>query len=186
MQIAVDQNLILHQMDVKSAYLHADIKEQVYMSPPKGYEVEGKVWRLKKSLYGLKQSGRNWHHLLHDYLVKLDFVQSSGDPCLYIKRNGDEVLILLVWVDDIILGSSSTRVLNDMKQKLALKFSMKDLGKLSMFLGIKFEQHDGCISMSQSHYLENVLKVFGMQDCKPRSTPCEINMNCYSQSQTVT
>ena len=104
MQIAVDQNLTLHQMDVKSAYLHADISEEVYMCQPKGYELEGKVWRLRKSLYGLKQSGRNWHNLLHDYLIELNFKQSSADPCLYINRSGREVIILLVWVDGIILG----------------------------------------------------------------------------------
>ena len=67
-------------MDVKSAYLHADINEEVYMRQPKGYELEGKVWRLRKSLYGLKQSGRNWQNLLHDYLIELNFKQYSADP----------------------------------------------------------------------------------------------------------
>ena len=169
-------------MDVKSAYLHADINEEVYMRQPKGYELEGKVWRLRKSLYGLKQSGRNWQNLLHDYLIELNFKQSSADPCLYINRSGREVVILLVWVDDIILGCSSTSVFDDIKRKLSSNFKMKDLGKLSMFLGIKFHQRDECITMLQAHYLKNVLKVFDMQDCKPRSTPCELKMNLYLES----
>ena len=152
------------------------------MRQPKGYELEGKVWRLRKSLYGLKQSSRNWHNLLHDYLIELNFKQSSADTCLYINHSGREVVILLVWVDDIILGCSSTSVSDDIKRKLSSKFKMKDLGKLSIFLGIKFHQGDESITMSQAHYLENVLKVFDMQDCKPRSTICELNMNSYLES----
>ena len=87
MQIAADENLILHQMDVKSAYLHVPIDEDVYVTQPSGYTVEGKVWKLNKSLYGLKQSGRNWHTMLHEYLLELNFNPSSADACLYIKRD---------------------------------------------------------------------------------------------------
>jgi len=83
-QIAIQNDLILNQMDVKCAYLHAPIDEDVFVTQPQGYETTDKVWKLKKSLCGLKQSGRNWHNLLHEYLTnELSFKQSSADPCLY-------------------------------------------------------------------------------------------------------
>ena len=183
MQIAVQYDLLLHQLDVKSAYLHAPIDEDVYVTQPTGYEIGNKVWKLNKSLYGLKQSGRNWHKLLHEYLCELDFLQSTADPCLYFKRNGSEITILLVWVDDIIVAASSNSLMSDIKEKLSSKFKMKDLGILSTFLGIKFTQSGETITMSQSHYLENVLKTFGMYDCRPRSTPCEQNLSSYAESK---
>ena len=131
--------------------------------------------KLHKSLYGLKQSGRNWHQTLHDYLMKLGFNKSTADPCILFKRDGNDVKILLVWVDDIIVATSTINLMSVIKSKLSSKFSMKDLGSLS-FLGIKFVQTDGGITMSQEHYLENVLKSFGMDNCKPRSTSCEQNL----------
>lgn len=182
MQIAADENLILHQMDVKSAYLHAPIDEDVYVTQPAGYTVEGKVWKLNKSLYGLKQSGRNWHTMLHEYLLELNFNSSSADACLYIKRDNGETTILLIWVDDIIIAGSSNLAIDSIKQKLSSKFEMKDLGSLSTFLGIQFTKHEGRITMSQSIYLENVLKTFDMYDSKPRSTPCEQNLSSYSEA----
>ena len=104
MQIAAQNDFTLHQMDVKSAYLHAPIEEDVFVTQPEGYETANMVWKLNKSLYGLKQSGRNWHILLHDYLInELSFKQSTADPCLYFQQGGND--ILLVWVDDIIIAT---------------------------------------------------------------------------------
>ena len=183
MQIAVQYDLILHQMDVKSAYLHAPIDQEIYVNQPAGYSTANKVWKLNKSLYGLKQSGRNWHQTLHDYLMKLGFNKSTADPCIFFKRDGNDVTILLVWVDDIIVATSTINLMSDIKSKLSSKFSMKDLGSLSSFLGIKFVQSDGGITMSQEHYLENVLKSFGMDNCKPRSTPCEQNLKSYEEAK---
>ena len=183
MQIAVQEDLTLHQMDVKTAYLHAPIDEDIYVSQPSGYTIGTKVWKLQKSLYGLKQSGRNWHKLLCDYLInELDFIQSNSDPCLFSKRNEGDTIIIIVWVDDIIIAANTIQSMKSIKSDLSSKFQMKDLGQLSTFLGIKFDQHHESISMSQSHYLENVLKTFGFNDCRPRTTPCEQNINAYAES----
>ena len=126
MQIAADENLILHQRDVKSAYLQAPIDEDVYVTQPADYTVEEKVWKLNKSLYGLKQSGRNWHTMLHKYLLELNFNPSSADACLYIKRDNGETMILLIWVNDIIIAGSSNLAIDSIKQKLSSKFVFLD------------------------------------------------------------
>ena len=113
MQIAVQENLIVHQMDVKTAYLNADIDTELYVEQPKGFiDTDRKlVWKLKKSLYGLKQSGRNWNNLLHKCLMNEDFNQSFSDPCVYTKFEGNDMIIILFWVDDIIIAASHYEVL---------------------------------------------------------------------------
>ena len=181
MQIACQNDLLLHQMDVKSAYLHAPINEEVYVAQPQGYDSNpDKVWKLRKSLYGLKQSGRNWSITLHKYLKELNFEQSKADPCLFTKTVRDEIVMLLVWVDDIIIAASSKSLMTRIKENLSEKFRMKDIGELKMFLGIKFERKGDTITMTQKDYIKKVLKKFGMDNCKPRATPCELNANSYS------
>ena len=101
MQIAAQQNLIVHQMDVSTAYLNADIDAEIYIRQPSGYEVnsdEGDelVWKLNKSLYGLKQSGRNWNQLLHDFMTKEGYDRNPADQCLYYKNVGNEIIYVLV------------------------------------------------------------------------------------------
>ena len=142
MQIAAQENWTLHQMDVKGAYLHAPIECDVYVQQPQGYRNPSElnlVWKPNKLLYGLKQSGRNWHNLLHEYLIEMDLKQSAADPCVFMPRSIDETAVLLVWVDDIIVAAGSLELLNNVKHKLRERFNMKDLGKLSIFLGIEFE-----------------------------------------------
>lgn len=109
-QLAVQNDWMMHQMDVKGAYLHAPIECDVYVEQPDGFKVNGDklVWKLNKSLYGLKQSGRNWNCLLQEFLSELNFKQSSADPCVFYKTEKSETVILLVWVDDIIIEKNFT------------------------------------------------------------------------------
>ena len=182
--LAVNSDFMIHQMDVRRAYLHAPIDFDVYVEQPKGYEEGGggMVWKLLKSLYGLKQSGRNWHHILSEFLIQSGFNQSKVDTCVFFKRNGDGSTILLVWVDDIIIVASSDGLMYAVKSLLMEKFNMKDLGKISFFLGIEFNPRDGGLYMSQTMYLKNVLQRFGMDSCKPRGTPCEMKLDSHSES----
>lgn len=182
MQCAIQENLILHQMDVKTAYLHAPIDFEVYVEQLEGYEVKGKtneklVYKLEKSLYGLKQSGRNWNRTLHDYLIENGFMQSPVDHCVYTRKTRKDKVIMIIWVDDIITAASDESDLKTVKGMLTVKFKMKDMGKLKHFLGTDFEQTKDCVKMSQERYVENILERFQMQDCKPRSTPCEQKLN---------
>ena len=120
LQIAMQQNLKVHQMDVKTAFLNGPIDCELFVEQPKGFEKLGSngeklVWKLNKSLYGLKQSGRIWNLLLHNYLIEKGFKQSQTDMCLYTKRNDNCCVILLVWVDDLILAASDEHVLKTEK-----------------------------------------------------------------------
>lgn len=178
MQLAAENDLILHQMDVKTAYLNAPIDCEIYMEQPEGFEIQGDkgeklVYKLNKSLYGLKQSGRNWNQMLYKHLVENGFEQSPSDHCVYTKQTEEEMVVVVIWVDDMIIGASNERLLYETKQMMTDKFKMKDLGKLSYFLGIEFEQGDGYVKMSQKRYIQKMLEKYGMSDCKPRATPCE-------------
>ena len=163
-------------MDVKAAYLNAPIDCEVYVQPPEGFNFTDKddnklVLKLKKSLYGLKQSGRNWNNTLDSYLKEQGFRRSINDPCFYTK-DGDTFLVH--WVDDIIIAAKPCS-LKPVKEALKSRFKMKDLGQISYFLGIEFEFEDNKLSIHQSRYISKVLHKFRMNDCKPRSTPCEAN-----------
>ncbi|KAL6490090.1 hypothetical protein MHYP_G00004350 [Metynnis hypsauchen] len=178
MQVAVQEELILHQMDVKTAYLHAPMDCEVYMEQPEGFEVMSKtgehlVCKLNKSLYGLKQSGRNWNMLLHDHLTGNGFVQNDADHCVYTRESRSEKVILLVWVDDLIIAASDNIILRDVKEMLKRRFKMKDMGPLKHFLGIDFNYSDGEVKMTQMRHIEKMIARLGMSECKPRSTPSE-------------
>ena len=132
------------------------------------------VCKLLKSIYGLKQSGRNWNILLHNFLLEKGFKQSPHDACLYTFVENPHIAIVLIWVDDILMAENSERCMKKIKHHLIVKFRMKDLGSVSCFLGIRFTQEEGKITMDQSKYLRNKLIKFKMDECKPRSTPCEL------------
>ena len=178
MQIAAQNDLILHQMDVKTAYLNAPIDCEIYMEQAKGFQKTGVngetlVYKLNKSLYGLKQSGRMWNNLLHSHFIENGFTQCPTEHCLYTKETNEGMILILVWVDDLIIGGKNETMLNETKRMMHERFKMKDLGKLSYFLGIEFEQGDGYVKMNQRKYIDKILEKYDMNDCKPRSTPSE-------------
>lgn len=159
-QLAVQNDMITHQMDVKTAYINAPIDCDIYMEQPKGFEKVGKngeqlVYKLKKSLYGLKQSGRNWNNMLHTFLCKENFSQSRADPCVYVRNSETEgCVILIIWVDDIIISATSSKLLESVKESLSQKFKMKDLGELSWFLRTQFKCNETTTEMNQSQYID--------------------------------
>lgn len=171
MQLAAQTGLILHQMDVKTAYLNAPIDCEIYMEQLEGFEVTAKtgqrlVYRLNKSLYGLKQSGRNWNQMLHTFLKDNGFVQSNSESCVYTKQNEKGMIVILVWVDDFIIGTCDENLLGHTKQMFQDNFKMKDMGKLAYFLGIHFEQGHDYVCMNQKKYIEKMLETYEMSDCK--------------------
>jgi len=122
--------------------------------------------------HGLKQSGRNWNRILHNCLTENDFAQNPADHCVYAKETEDGKVIIIIWVDDLIIAANE-KILKEVKEMLSAKFKMKDLGRLKHFLGIEFNQSDGCVKMSQEKYVNKILERFNMQDCRPRETPCD-------------
>ena len=142
------------------------------------------VCKLKKSLYGLKQSGRNWYKLLHGSLVEKGFEQSQADHCVYQKTDENSTVLIMFWVDDIIICASDAEVLNSVKMILCNRFKMKDLGRLSWFLGIEFVSGDHCITMQQKKYCEKILERFNMSDCKSKCIPCDPSINKILNSES--
>ena len=103
MQMVVQYDLIVHQVDVKWAYLHAPIDYEIFVEQPEGFKTNELVYRLNKSLNGMKQSGRNWNKMLHECLIRNDFIQNLADHCFYMKQN--ERLLIVSWVDDLIIAA---------------------------------------------------------------------------------
>ena len=177
-QIMVEYGMEVHQLDFDSAFLNAPVDKEIYMEPPPGYTKDRSVvCKLLKSLYGLKQAGHLWNNMLNDFLLKQGFTRSLVDTCVYTRFKGKSKMILLVWVDDLLVGSNDLQDLSDFKQSLKDKFSMKDLGPLKHFLGISFECSDGQIAMNQTGYIERILKKFGLENCNPKSIPCATGIN---------
>ncbi|KAK3719576.1 hypothetical protein QZH41_006798 [Actinostola sp. cb2023] len=176
--LSVKQELKLHQMDVTTAFLNGDLKEEVYMRQPEGFSVKGKehlVCKLNKSLYGLKQSPRCWNYTLDEHLKSMGFVQTPSDPCIYVSDEDANPFIIAVYVDDIVLAGPSDEKIAEVKQNISERFEVKDMGELKYFLGVQVIQEDGKVWIGQPTYTENILKKFGMENCKPVSTPVDPN-----------
>jgi len=142
---------------------------------PEGFvkqDQEKLVYRLKKSIYGLKQSPRCWNQALDAQLKSMGFKQSTNDPCIYIST-ADSLLILAVYVDDIVLAGKSQQVIAKVKADLGDCFQVKDMGELHYFLGVSVKQNidTGKIWIGQPSYAQTVLKKFGLENCKLAATP---------------
>ena len=139
MAIVAHFDLELHQMDVKTAFLNGDLYENVYMTQPIGFKVDGKehlVCKLKKSIYGLKQASRQWY-LKFDIVVTTNgFKENIFDQCIYMRVSGSSYIFLVLYVGDILLASNDTDLLLETKDILSSHFDMKDLGYASYVLGI--------------------------------------------------
>jgi hypothetical protein len=141
----------VHQMDVKSAFLHGDLQEEIYMEQPPGYVQNDSslVCRLKKSLYGLKQAPQAWYAKMDNFLIATGFSRCHFDPNVYTKKVGSHLIILVLYVDDLILTGSDSKLLNHVKTSLKKKFEMTDLGFLHYFLGLQVLQTNEGIFLSQ-------------------------------------
>jgi hypothetical protein len=173
--LANKYDLELDQMDVSTAYLNGEILEELYLAPPDGVQIKpGHCWRLKKSLYGLKQAGRTWNTTLDKALGDLGFARLDAETCLYVFRDKDGGLCyLVVYVDDLLLAATSRKLMDKVKSKLKSRFRMHDLGPASFILGleIKRDRKNRKITLSQRQYIDKVLERCGMSECSPLSTP---------------
>ena len=125
-------------MDVETAFLNAELKEEIYMYPPVGMTVSsGKVLRLKKTLCGLKQSPREWNANLDAFMMTMKYKRISADSCVYIRSNASGVVIIAVYVDDLIIAGNSIRLVESVKKEFHRKYKMKDMGALEYVLSVK-------------------------------------------------
>jgi histone deacetylase 1/2 len=154
--------------------LHGVLEEEVYMYQPPGYTDKthpSYVCKLDKALYGLKQAPRAWYARLCNKLVRLGFIPSKADTSLFCYHKGGHTLFVLVYVDDIIVASSSQTATTALLQDLQHEFALKDLGDLHYFLGIEVKKTQDGIVMSQQKYASNILVWANMKNCKSVDTP---------------
>uniref|UniRef100_A0A2N9FK26 CCHC-type domain-containing protein n=1 Tax=Fagus sylvatica TaxID=28930 RepID=A0A2N9FK26_FAGSY len=164
MVVAARLDLELHQLDVKTAFLNGDLKEEIYMDQPNGFQIkgqEGKVCRLKKSLYGLKQSSRQWYLKFHQAILDIGYEMSPLDHCVYVWRDKEKLALLSLYVDDILLASNSPDMMKETKFCLGSKFEMKDMGPANYVLGIRIsrDRDSKLIYLDHGKELEEMIAV---------------------------
>ncbi|KAL5839560.1 hypothetical protein ACOSQ4_012168 [Xanthoceras sorbifolium] len=191
LKIVAAENLHLEQLDVKTAFLHGDLEEEIYMRQPEGFKEAGKenlVCRLKKSLYGLKQAPRQWYKKFDSFMSSSGFTRCQADHCCYIKRFDNSFIILLLYVDDMLVAGSDMQEIMNLKRELSKQFAMKDLGAAKQILGmrIKRDTKSETLLLSQAEYIKKVLSRFNMQDAKPVSTPLGVHFRLSKEQSPKT
>ncbi|KAK8983114.1 hypothetical protein V6N11_057870 [Hibiscus sabdariffa] len=164
----------LFQKDVKSAFLNGFINEEVYVEQPPGFEdpkFSNHVFKLSKALYGLKQAPRACYERLSTFLVEKGFSKGKVDTTLFIKNDGKDILVVQIYVDDIIFGSTNELLCQDFAKLMQGEFEMSMMGELSFFLGLQIKQRKDGIFINQAKYIKEKLKKFGYENVKPQATP---------------
>ncbi|GJT05938.1 putative ribonuclease H-like domain-containing protein [Tanacetum coccineum] len=168
---------MVYQMDVKSAFLYGQIEEEVYVCQPPGFEDPdhpNKVYKVVKALYGLHQAPRAWYDTLATYLLSNGFQRGQIDQTLFIKRHKGHILLVQIYVDDIIFGSTKKELCDEFEKLMKDKFQMSSMGELTFFLGLQVQQKKNGIFISQDKYVHEILRKFNYSDVKSASTPTDL------------
>ncbi|GJT21886.1 zinc finger BED domain-containing protein RICESLEEPER 2 [Tanacetum coccineum] len=171
---AASKNMTVYQMDVKTAFLNGELKEEVYVHQPEGFvdpERPHHVYRLKKALYGLKQAPRAWYDTLSKFLLAQGFSKGVVDPTLFIRKTGKHTLHVQIYVDDIIFSSTDPKDCDRFSNEMSSKFQMSMMGQISFFLGLQISQNPRGIFINQSKYANEILKKFDLHKSDPVDTP---------------
>uniref|UniRef100_A0AAG5DHX2 Uncharacterized protein n=1 Tax=Anopheles atroparvus TaxID=41427 RepID=A0AAG5DHX2_ANOAO len=173
--LASRRKMLTKHVDIKTAYLHGVLTEEIFMRQPPGYESgrPNEVCLLRRSIYGLKQAARVWNTKIDDVLKTMGFIQSTADPCLYTRKKANQFLFVLVYVDDVIVICNTEEEFAEVIHVLKLNFTISVMGNLRFFLGIRIRLDDGLYCIDQQAYLERVLERFGMLDAKPSKYPMD-------------
>ncbi|GJW05804.1 putative ribonuclease H-like domain-containing protein [Tanacetum coccineum] len=167
---------IVYQMDVKSAFLYGKIDEEVYVSQPPGFQdpkSPQKVYKVVKALYGLHQAPRAWYATLSTFLLKNGYRRGTIDKTLFLKKDKHDIILVQVYVDDIIFGSTKKSWCNEFEALMKSRFQMSSMGELTFFLGLQVKQKPNGIFISQDKYVDEILKKFEFANVKSASTPIE-------------
>nr|GEU96833.1 putative ribonuclease H-like domain-containing protein [Tanacetum cinerariifolium] len=167
---------MVYQMDVKSAFLYETIEEEVYVCQPPGFEdhdYPNKVYKVVKALYGLYQTPRAWYETLANHLLENGFQKGKIDQTLFIKRQKGDILLVQIYVDNIIFGSTNKDLCKDFEKLMKDKFQMSSMGELTFFLGLQVKQKQDGIFISQDIYVAKTLRKFSLTDGKSASTPID-------------
>lgn len=172
--VAAQRGWCVYQLDVKSAFLYGELKEEVYIDQPEGYlkvGEEDKVYRLKKALYGLKQAPRAWYSRIESYFKKKGFKKSDYDHTLFLKQTENSFLVVSLYVDDLIFTGSNEIICTEFKSSMQKEFEMTDMGKMKFFLGVEVHQSEFGIHICQKKYAKEVLERFNMGSCNSVKNP---------------
>ncbi|GJW94795.1 putative ribonuclease H-like domain-containing protein [Tanacetum coccineum] len=167
---------IVYQMDVKSAFLYGKIDEEVYVSQPPGFldpKYPQKVYKVVKALYGLHQAPRAWYATLSTFLLKNGYRRGTIDKTLFLKKDKHDIILVQVYVDDIIFGSTKKSWCDEFEALMKSRFQMSSMGELTFFLGLQVKQKEDGIFISQDKYVAEILKKFDFANVKTASTPIE-------------
>ena len=180
--ITVEFNLIFEQMDVSTAFLYADMQEQVFVEQPPGFEVKDMdggdmVMQLKKGLYELVHNPGNWFNTIDPVLVEIGFVALKSDSCVYLYDHNGATTYLTLYVDDLLPAGNDANHISMMKGKLQKRFKMTDMGEASLVLGMEIirDREAGTLTISHEAYCKSILERFGISDCKPTSIPSYVS-----------
>ncbi|GJU26954.1 ribonuclease H-like domain-containing protein [Tanacetum coccineum] len=169
---------LVYQMDVKSAFLYGTIEEEVYVHQPPGFvdpAHPNKVYKVVKALYGLHQAPRAWYETLSSFLLENGFRRGTIDKTLFIKKNKSDIMLVQVYVDDIIFGSTKKSMCTEFEEVMHKRFQMSSMGELTFFLGLQVKQQPDGIFISQDKYVADILKKFDFCSIKTATTPIESN-----------
>ena len=172
--LAASNTWEVHHLDVKTAFLHGDLKEDVFVSQPEGFITKGseeKVYKLHKALYGLRQAPRAWNIKLNKILRDLGFEKCSKEPSIYWKEEGENLLVVAVYVDDLLVTDSSVESIINFKLGMSKMFEMSDLGRLTYYLGIEVTVKEDGVVLKQERYAKKILEETGMSKCNPDRKP---------------
>ena len=173
--LAAEKNMVLKQFDVKTAFLNGKLSEEVYMRQPEGYDDgSGRVCRLHKSLYGLKQSSRNWNETFSRFIEQEGFHATAEDTCVYLRKRGNDWTIICLYVDDGLIAGTNESSVSSFISKLQKRFQVT-VNEPTCYVGMEIRQDrkNKTIAVSQSGYIRRVLEKFGMTDANPVATPME-------------
>lgn len=173
LSLAANEGMALRQFDICTAFLYGSLtEEEIFMQQPEGYDDgSGRVCLLKKSLYGLKQAPRCWNTTIINYFKEIGFEVSEADPCLFKRERSNGKLLVALYVDDGLIAGSNEGLIDEFIKELKEKFAMTNK-PVSYYLGMEVEVREGGdIRIHQTSYVKKILKRFGMENCKPVSTP---------------
>jgi len=169
----------VHHLDIKTAFLYGHLTEDVYMQQPQGFVKSGHehlVCKLKRALYGLRQSPRMWYERIHHFLLSKGYTRSDNDHNMYYKGEGDEKTLLVVYVDDLFITGGDDVEINWIKQELKKEFDISDLGLVNRYLGVHFQRFLHGYFLHQTQYALQILEEQGMADCKPEHIPLPVGL----------
>ncbi|GJV89344.1 putative ribonuclease H-like domain-containing protein [Tanacetum coccineum] len=169
---------LVYQMDVKSAFLYGTYQEEVYVHQPPGFVNSthpNKVYKVVKDLYGLHQAPRAWYETLSSFLLENGFRRGTIDKTLFIKKNKSDIMLVQVYVDDIIFGSTKKSMCTEFEEVMHKRFQMSSIGELTFFLGLQVKQQPDGIFISQDKYVAVIIKKFDFCSIKTATTPIESN-----------